>query len=74
MDAMIVLEARRMVIKEGWNPEEWADGRLSGLEFGWDCDCVVSSERALVVGRRGRKKKSDDRSHWSTPKNAEAGL
>jgi len=23
-----------MVIKEGWNPEEWADGRLSGLELG----------------------------------------
>ena len=61
MDAMIVLEARRMVIKEGLNPEEWADGRLSGLGFGRDCGCVVSSERALVVGRR--KEKTEDRSH-----------
>ena len=52
-----------MVIKEGWNSEEWVDGRLSGLEFGRDCDCVVSSERALVVGRRGRKEKTEDRSH-----------
>jgi len=63
-----------MVTKEGWNPEEWVDRRLNGLEFGWDCDCVVSSERALVVGRRGRKKRVRIDRIGQLLKSAEAGL